>query len=229
MYKQMQLAHCLGLRPLDRLQINSQKEISGSCAYKAPDAPRDELPYWFFQRIRIDGQIEVSTPGGYITSIDPVDICDVIPSEPIIIQSMTRERFKERLSLPYTERQKLASETDFVDAYVLLAEKDRFGFVEFLVWFVDDQHNTEDRPWRAIQPPNKRAEWKALASRRQMPVRSKSAANYSADSRLEEARQYHRAAMRKFVQLALARKKSSVEKIQLIDFQPLTTRQINLL
>ena len=225
----MNLAKFIGLRPLDRVQINSKAAIAESYAFKRENENRDELPYWYFQRVCKDGRLEVSTPGGFVSYSHPMDICDVIPSEPVIIQSMTREGFKQRLSLPYTERSVPIPASSYVDAYVLLAEKDRFGFVEFLVWFVDDQHNTEDRPWRALQPQHTRSEWQTLARRTRMPVRAKSFSSYSADQGTQKMREYHQYAFRKFVQLTFAKHDAGAKKIQSIGISPLGLREINQL
>lgn len=223
---QMPLARIMGLRPLDRVQINSAQRIAETYAFKKLNELRNALPYWYFQRVCHDGRVEVCTPTGCVNYVNMSEICDVIKSEPIIIQSLTRESYLDWLALPYKEKNSPIPITAYQDAYVVRAEKDRFGFVDFMVWFVDDRHNTDDKLWRAIQPKEQRDANIKLARRTTMPVRSASVGLGTADHGVQKTEDFHRHAFRKFVHYALTNNDVKRRQVQSIDLTPMSVRQL---
>lgn len=59
----LSLAKALGLRPLDRVQINSKHEISEARAFSRYQDAHSELPFFYFQRV-VGDKLEVRSPGG---------------------------------------------------------------------------------------------------------------------------------------------------------------------
>lgn len=142
------LAGSLGLKPLDRVLINSTHEIREARAFSRQEDKPFELPWFYFQRV-VGDKVEVRSPGGYACDISPHDICDVIPAQPITVRAMPMSKFLERISLPLSQRQCRPDSSFFSEAHVLHAEKGKFGRIDFLVWFIDESLNTT-KPVRTI-------------------------------------------------------------------------------
>lgn len=184
------LAAALGLRPLDRLQINSRHEMAESKAFKGPNDRADKLPFWYFQRV-VGDVLEVRSPGGYVTRVAPCDVCDVVQGVSVGVLAMPVEAFIQRSKLRIEERTAEAGAESFAPANVLYGEKDRWGRVDFFVWFLDDALN-EKKPWRAPLPATERARINGFARRTVMPIMSRAGANHSADHGLSNVEAYNR-------------------------------------
>lgn len=192
------LATLMALIPLDRVQINSRHEISEARAFARYCNTFQELPYFYFQRL-VGELMEVRSPGGYCTMVSPLDVCDVIHGAPITVQAMPDAVFRQRLGLTPLQRNASPPGPEcFFPAYVLYAEKDRFGFSTPVVWFVDDSFNG-GRPTRGCLTDAGRRDFSHLANRRIMPVMSRTAANHSADGGTEKSAAYARRATSLFI------------------------------
>lgn len=199
----MHLADALGLRPLDRVQINDARQIRESrfdaqMGYRHPD-----LPYWYFQRALPDGRAEVRAPSGYAANVELLDICDIVQGEPLIVRAMPRQEFARRLRLPYQERSLPADAQCYREAHVLCVSKDRWGRVdETYVWFTDPALNA-DRAWSAPIHPEDKPLVERKARRTYMPVLGKGSANDSADHGMAAQRDMARCVSTGFLRLAL--------------------------
>ncbi len=60
----IKLCNVLGLRPLDRVQINDKHEIQEMRMAPQLGYGNCDLPFLYFQRVREDGRLEVRSPGG---------------------------------------------------------------------------------------------------------------------------------------------------------------------
>lgn len=184
----LSLAKVMGLRPLDRVQINSKQKISESRLLRDHSTAPDELPYYYFHRV-VGEQFEVRSPGGYMDRIDPLEVCDVVPGQPVLVDAMPRSVFVNRLKLSVTERNHPAGPECYAPAYVLHATKNRWGQVEVGVWFVDDALN-DANIWTAPLARDERNRIESLVRRTVMPVLSRASASYSADHGLAHAEKF---------------------------------------
>lgn len=195
------LATILGIQPLWRLQINS-RVAREETRLIAPDDHGARLPYYYFQRV-VDGRFEVRSSGGCAMLIDPVDVCNVIPCEPIQVQAMPRAVFLRRSRIPLSQRQARPPAFCYAPANVLYAVKDRYGNARASVLFLDDKLNQDDMPHAVPLVDEDHARIQALARRTVMPVLGPRGASYSADhgERVREASQLR--ATRAFIAEAL--------------------------
>ncbi|CAN5329915.1 hypothetical protein BH10PSE16_BH10PSE16_28560 [soil metagenome] len=219
------LASILGLRPLDRVLINSRHEIGEARAFsKFADQPF-ELPWFYFQRV-IGQQFEVRSPGGYATLISPLDVCDVLPGTPIAVKAITPAAFVARLSLSPAERNAGAGPPDFAEAHVLFAEKDKWGRATFCVWFTDERHNGK-HPWRATLPGADAGQCARLARRTVMPVISRSGASHSADHGTAQAAALDARVATLFIGSALRGDASSASRLACAGVRPIPLARLN--
>jgi hypothetical protein len=196
------------MQPLWRLQINSPAAIADSCV-SAPPEGRARLPYHYFQR-EVDGKFEMRTTGGQAVLVDPLEVCSVIPCDPIEVQAMPRAVFVRRSNLPIRQRQARPPAFCYAPAHVLYAVKDRFGIARAAVRFLDDNLNEDDLPHLAPLTDDDQRRFQGLARRTIMPVLGPRGANYSADhgEKAREASQERRASA--FIKSALARSNPQV-------------------
>lgn len=216
------LAKALGLRPLDRVQINNAHEIHEfMCLAKRGE--HFDLPFFYFQRALNSGMIEVRSPGGYATEVDPRDICDIIRGEPVTVRAMPRSVFIERSRLSLADRQKAPSADCYSEAYVLYAAKDKWGGVDATVWFKDESLN-DGKPFSAPVMDDDRAKLVANTKRTVMPVQNRhSSANYSADKGVERAQDFAKAIVTKMISASLKGNRKAVEVLTSIGDNKLGT------
>lgn len=220
------LASALGLKPLDRLQINNRRTIN-DCVLDRRQGREDELPYWFFQQVLPDGRIEVRTPGGYVDAVDVSDVCDIIPGDPVIVQAMPPSVFLERLRMGH--KVPPAGPECFSPAYVLYVMKDRWNRIDGVsVRFLDEAMNREKTTFSPI-PQAERDRLQATANRNLMPVMAKSNSNYSADKGVKSAQIAASYTVGQFIKSSLAGKTSAVERISMAGAKPLSVATLNRL
>ena len=206
------LAQTLGLRPLDRVQINNAHEIYEFKCFAKRDEHFD-LPFFYFQRTLKSGMIEVRSPGGYTTEVDPLDICDIIRGEPVTVRAMPRRTFIERSRLSIADRQKSPSADCYFEAYVLYITKDRWGGVDATVWFKDESLN-DDKPFSAPVMDDDRAKLVTNARRTIMPVQNRNSyANYSADKGIQRAHDYARTIVKTMIAASIKGNRKAVEAL----------------
>lgn len=182
------LAMALGLRPLDRVQVNSRVAIEDTRLHipLGRSAPW-ELPYYFFQRVVRGDQLELRSPGGCPCSVSPLDVCDIIPGEPVIVRAMPRTVFLERLKLHHANRTPPSDEC-YANALVLHAYKNRWGQVDAVVAFEDASLNADSSYMAPIHAED-RAGLERRAKRSVMPVLTgRGGANYSANLGVAQAK-----------------------------------------
>ena len=195
----LRLANVLGLRPLDRVQVNDAHEIREMGAL-AQIGCKSDLPFLYFQRVREDGLLEVRSPGGYVTSLAPADVCDVRFGDPMIVRAMPHAQFMTRSRLPVDQRQGRPGDESYAPAYVLYAQKDRWGRVDQVgVWFLDPALNG-DKPFHAPVHDDDRACLAQKATRMNMPEMAyRFGAPASADKGLQRERDMANRAVRGFI------------------------------
>lgn len=221
------LARILGLRPLDRIQVSSAREIAEMYMGLRPGQPA-ELPFMYFQRVLPDGRFELRSPGGYATNVNPAEVCDVIPGSPIMVRAMPRAVFEARLKLPLLDRQKTPGPESYVDAYVLYIAKDRWGRVDqVFVWFADDSLNG-DKPWAAPVHGDDRRALDALR-RTSLPVFSKHAGALSADTGVASSIRLADDTVSTFMRAALRGEKTLVSAIAGSGLRPLSRAAVGKL
>lgn len=228
LYKSIKLGSVLGLRPLDRLQVNNAREIR-----EMQIAPqfgyRAELPFLYFQRVLDDGRLEVRSPSGYATALDPWDVCSIVPGRPIIVRAMPRDRFVARSKLPLSERQLKPAQECYADALVLYVTKDRWGRVdEVFVWFVDPALNG-DRPYAAPIEDNDRVSLAQNARRTVMPVMGKGSrgAASSADHGIQREETLARDVAKWLIRSAVLRDRKSVESLAMAGLNKINRATLN--
>jgi len=209
----IKLGDVLGLRPLDRLQINDKHEINEMLMAPQLGYGHCELPFLYFQRVREDGRLEVRSPGGYATSVLPEDICDIVPGKPLLVRAMPEKVTLSRLRLSLAERQQRPGPECYAEAYVLHVWKDKWGRVDqTFVWFIDPALNGE-RPKNASIHDDDRKRVADHARRTNMPVVSKHGGNHSADHGLAHERDLSRAVVSRFVKAALRGNRGDIERL----------------
>ncbi len=172
------LACALGLQPLWRVQLNDRAAIADSLLDMRAGLAGD-LPFHFFQRC-VGELLEIRSPGGMVCRVRPVDVCDLIPAEPVLVHAMPLNTYMARVALPLAERQAPAPPEAYQPAHVLWAQKDRWGHVEAGVWFAEEHLNTNGEPGLRPLRDDDHRRLQALARRSRMPVLHLSRANYSA-------------------------------------------------
>lgn len=225
------LGQLLGLRPLDRLQINDAHELRELRSWQRMGNTVDcEPPYFYFQHITSDGNLKVSSPGGYLTTVSPVDVCNIIHGEPIIVRAMPRSVFMARQRLSLRERQQAPGDECYENAYVMRVEKDRWNRVDrVFVSFVDPSLNQGEPGACPIHQDDRRA-LEAKARRTTMPVMSGSrASGYSADQGVERQQHLCDATVRALLRCARRGDRSGVEKVSMAGASPLKMADLNRL
>ena len=197
---QTTLAYTMGLKPLDRVMINSRHEIREARAFSRYADRQFELPWFYFQRV-VGDKIEVRSPCGYACEISPLDVCDVIPGMPIKVRAMPLAKFIERSAGPLAQRQSPADASFFSEADVVCAEKGKFGRTDFLVWFADASLNAS-RPTRGVFERDQ-GPLSSCARRSRMPVSQRTAAKHSADHGVSNAASVNRHVVATFIQSRL--------------------------
>lgn len=197
------LSHFLGLRPLDRLQINNRHEIDEAQAFSRINRfyeNRIDLPFYFFQRILSDGRLEVRSPGGYVTTVCVEDVCDIIPGEPITVMALPWRDALARMNLSPTERRCPPSPDIYREAFVLYVEKDKWGRVDrVFTWFKDLSLNA-DSPKNCPISDNDRTMLNRISKRTIMPVMNRySNANNSADAGVKRRVDYAHSVVEKMI------------------------------
>jgi len=207
MASRLNLAHCLGLNPLDRLQINSATERREQKAWGRLHGAQPDLPYWYFQFVDCDGLLYVRAPNGYSNRIDPLDVCDVVRAEPIEVSAMPVARFLDWLRLPCSQRTH-QDPAYYAPARVLAVQKDRWGRVDQVyVRFKDTalNHQNVGTTYAAPVLNADRERLRSLARRTRMPVMSPArAGNYSAELGIRQHQERARQSVRRFIQASIA-------------------------
>jgi hypothetical protein len=194
------LSTLLQLRPLDRVQINSQFEIRESMMFTTGNT-RHELPWWYVQRTFADGRIEVRSPSGYAAIIRHTDICDYRPGTPIEVRAMSRRGFIEHNRSQINERLSgPASEKYYSKARVLHAIISKYGHEYFVAIEGED---TSD--WLAPIFPEDLPALEKLTRRTNMPVGGRNLRHaVNADGGYGKEQQKVRLQMQKFLKECLA-------------------------
>ncbi len=221
------LSFVMGLTPLDRLQINDKTAISNCQFSKRMGETAAEQPFWFFQRIRQDGMLEVRTPTGYCDYIAIEDICDIIPGEPIIVQAMTTAAFIER-NKPQHQRQ-APSESDYAPAYLLYVHKDRWGRIDSAaVDFIDPQLNIGKTTFSPITQADRERLEKTI-NRTMLPIidPTRNASLMSADKGIKKTTALNESIAKAFIQSALAKRHSVTSSLSDAALKDLSQRKIN--
>lgn len=231
--KSVRLASCLGLRPLDRVQLSSE------AAYKELEVDRrlygivePELPWLFFQRVCEDGLLELRSPSGFARRVHASDICDFLAGEPVVVRAMPRAVFSERLRLPLGERQRSPTDEAYQPAYVRWVSKDRWGRVDARVQFLDDSLNHGEGDF--INPVHgaDRHLLESKATRAFMPVydcRAMRGGSCSADRGVEASKAFGKAVAQGLVQSALKGREVAVSALAAFEVKPFKRAGLNRL
>ena len=162
----MNLASLLSIPPLSKVQVSSKAVIRDASAFGEPIV----LPFWYFQCER-EGLLELRSPGGYVARISPLDVCDVVLADPLIVDAMPRARFTQRLSLSPQERLSSHGPHLFEPAHVMWVAKDKWGRVDAVhVRFVDDALNDAPGPIACGVSDESRSLLNAASRRDRLPV-----------------------------------------------------------
>lgn len=208
------LGQLLGLRPLDRVQINNRRENAEMRSHGKFADSGAGLPYFYFQRVLDDGRLDVRSPNGYQLTIDPTDICDVVRGEPVVVRAMPERTCIQRGSLSLEDRQKASGDECYAEAFVLYVKKDRWGFVSPTVWFKDAALNGA-KPWCAPVHDQDHQTLLKLATRKRMPVLNNTSSGYSADHNLQAGIDSARIVAASLVRQSLRGNKQAVEALTL--------------
>lgn len=197
------LASLLAIPPLSKVQLQSRAALRDA-RFDSPGVI--DLPFWFFQCV-VGEQLEIRSPGGFMTRIAPEDICDIVKADPIVVQAMPRRVLLERLRMPLRERQQSPGPECYRPAHVLWVMKDRWARVDAaFVRFLDESLNEGAGPQQASLDDPSRAMLNAIARRDRMPVVSRQGqASWSAVSRELPEHRAARKASQHFFAEALSR------------------------
>ncbi len=221
------LGHCLGLKPLDRLQIANRREVAEMRAFSQPRGKPQDLPFLFFQRVLPDGMLEVRSTSGYVTRVDPLEVCDIIPGVPVCVRAMPRSVFLARLKLPLAERGAPAPNDSYHSASVRYVMKDRWGRIDqVFVTFDDDTLNRDAESFATPVTARDREHLNATATRSTMPVMGPGTSAASADKGLAHEKELHSEAAQALVACALAGHAAGVERITSIGAVPIKRTQV---
>lgn len=226
----MRLANLLGLRPLDRVQINSHEERQELDLWRhRNESAALDLPYFFVQRLTPTGLVEVRGPSGRCMVVGVQDICNVMRGEPITVRAMPRSRFLERLKLfPKTA----ATDADYELALVRYVSKDRWNRVDqVFVEFFECQLNEGSSTFAGPIHPDDLAMLQSLAVRTRMPVTAvrRGGAAYSADVGVETQSSLASATVQAFRRCALMRDEQRAQALRESGIKPLTRAALNRL
>lgn len=209
----MQLATMLGLRPLDRVQLADRRQIDQMRISPQLGYGQLELPFLFFQYATRDGKLALCAPGGYATYADPADVCDVLPGEPLVVRAMTNEGLLAYLRRTPAQHAAPPEPGWYADAYVLHAQKDRWGRVDRVcLWYLDAHLNGERPAYRPVHP-DYRATVQAAMRRTRMPVIGNGASNYTADRGVAARDRLAAASVRTFMHLAVEGRSRAVSEL----------------
>lgn len=201
----MTLAKALGLNPLDRVLVASKHALREANAFLQLGYRKDiELPYWFYQGVREDGMLRLMAPNGYVDYVDPLEVQDLIPGEPVKVTAMPRELYLARVKLPLAARQSAPGDEWYREGSVMHASRDRWGGFAYTIWFDDDQFNGDHS--KTFTPPLKDGEArriKPLTRRQRMPVAWQGAGSRSADHGVVNAATKVERVVGSFIQAAL--------------------------
>ena len=156
------LASLLAIPPLSKVQLQSRSALRDA-RFDSPGVI--DLPFWFFQCV-VGEQLEIRSPGGFMTRVAPEDICDIVKAEPIVVQAMPRHVLVERLRMPLRERQQSPCPECYRPAHVLWVMKDKWERVDAAyVRFLDESLNEGTGPQQASLDDPSRAMLNAIARR----------------------------------------------------------------
>ncbi len=225
------LSNLLGLKPLDRLQINDAHETRERRNWMRMGHQQDcDLPFYYFQRILDDARLEVCSPGGYRISIAPTDACDIIPGDPVMVRAMPKSVFIERLKLPLNERTLPPAPECYAEAYVMRVEKDRWSRVDrVFVSFVDPSLNQSEHFSTPIHPDDRKA-LEDVARRTRMPVITQSGgANYSANQGVARQQGVLKSTVDALIRCANKRDRVGIQTLSMVGVKPLKQAALNRL
>jgi hypothetical protein len=198
------------LPPLTMVEIADRSTLRE--AFIEPRKGLFECPYWFFQRVHADGRLVVASPGGGLENVDAIDVMNIIPTEPIRVMAMPSQIFIKRLGLSHQERYDTRGPECFRPAYVMAAQRDRFGGFDYNVWFEAHEFNVSST-YTAPLLDGERERLKPLTTRRNMPVRNLStSANWSSDTKAQGIERTHAKKAKSFVAAAMQGKSRMVAR-----------------
>lgn len=201
----------LGLSPMDRVQVRSDKVFREAAAFLrlsiSPGDPRRKegvaLPYWFVQATCADGRLVVRSPSGYKDYVDPLDVCDIQQGTPLRVRAVPVARFLDSLRTFAPSGRSRFAPADFHWATVMFVSRAKRGVLDGVhVRFDDDDLNGGDR-WDKVAVPIQDDDRRMLEKRARrtiMPVVSRTSAPWSADQGLSASERKHERAVRKFIQ-----------------------------
>ena len=223
------LGSALGFKPLDRLQISSKSEVREMMTGSRDRNNLFDLPFLYFQCARPDGMLEVCSPGGYITAISPLDVCDVITGNPLIVRAMPEKSYLARLRLPLAERQARPGPECYAEAHVLRVSKDKWNRVDqTFVWFLDPALNGE-RPKVAPIHDEDRQIVADHARRTNMPVLTLSKGNYSADQGVAQEQELASKIAACFIKASRRGNRAVSEVLSMAGFKKISRAALNRL
>lgn len=196
----------LNLTPLTLVEVASRRLIREAAQWARMHSTPVEQPYWFYQGLHTDGSLLVAAPSGHTERIDALDVMAIIPAEPIRTKAMPPVHFLEWQKAQRSGARAVPHEL-YAPGSVLGATRDRWGRFEYRVLFDDPALNTSST-WLAPLPDDERKQLYALTKRTRMPVSSKSASNWSADSEAKKIERRNRKACSAFFSLCLADRNS---------------------
>jgi hypothetical protein len=201
----MSLAKALGLKPLDRVLVASKHALREANAFHQLGYRKAvELPYWFYQGVREDGMLRLMAPNGYVDYVDPLEVQDLIPGEPIKVMAIPREFFLARLKLPLAERVAAPGDEWYREGSIMHAQRDRWGGFAYRIWFDDERFNGEHSD--TFTPTLKDGEErrvKPLTRRHRMPVAWRGSGPSSAEHGVANAATKVERVVGSFIQAAL--------------------------
>lgn len=167
----------LNIQPLTLLEVASQRTICEAAQWSRMHGASMEQPYWFFQYVQ-DGMLVISTPGGHAECVDPLEVSNIIPAEPVRVMAMPPCRWGD-----WSKRTRATSTQDALaelvaPASVIAALRDRWGRFEYRVRFDEPALNTSSS-WLAPMLQSERDRLKPITKRTRMPVVSQSSASWS--------------------------------------------------
>jgi len=199
----MPLARMLGLRPLDRVQLNNRDAIRDMQLGRQVGCVMDELPYLFFQHVTDDGKLCLRTPTGYAWHAAPEDVCDVIPGEPLLVRAMTTSGFHACIARRVAERGNPHPQEWYAPAYILHVSKDRWKRIDrTCVCFVDEALGEKPGSYRPVHQDDLERVLER-ARRTQMPVLGDGGNMLSADKGVVTSTRLAAATVSTFFRLAL--------------------------
>lgn len=196
-----QLGAALGLRPLDRVQVNNRSCQQRSRYSNQLTGKHEPLPFWYFLFTEGDGRLVLRTPAGSEYLVDPLDVCDTLPGQPLVVRAMPEQCWLRWLSLRKSSAP--APPEFFAEAHVVYVRKDRWNRVENVsVRFLDPALNcrTDGRSRLAVLAEGELVRIAPFVNRNRMPVLTPSfGGNYSAEQGVQAAATRIRGRVRRFI------------------------------